>query len=201
MGVNRDEFGERLVFLDLETTGFSPVTCDIIEIGAWLFIDGIAKYKFHMRVKPETYVTEEIRRLTGISNKDLENCESIQQVLPEFCNFCGDAPICGYNVNFDYRFLCSKSRIIGYDFTLKSQRKGIDVMKCVKTCHPGLKSYKLGDVLVALQVPFDGNNLHTALYDAYMAKLIYDRCRHVKPEYFDKSRYGTPIITDTLDFE
>ena len=81
MGVNRDEFGERLVFLDLETTGFSPVTCDIIEIGAWLFIDGIAKYKFHMRVKPETYVTEEIRRLTGISNKDLENCESIQQVL------------------------------------------------------------------------------------------------------------------------
>lgn len=201
MRTRKSECGSSIIFLDVETTGFSPQTCDIIEIGAWLFEDGVVTEQFQRRIKPEKYVPIEVQRLTGITNEMLEGCETIDHVLPEFCDFCDGADIGGYNVDFDYRFLSYKARLLGFDFTMNGLRRGIDVLKCVKTTFPGLADYKLGHVAQYLGIPTEVDKLHTAGYDAYITKLVYDRCKQVLPEMLDKTKYGKPIITDTLDFE
>lgn len=201
MRIQKSECGNSIVFLDLETTGFSPQTCDIIEIGAWLFEDGVAVSSFQRRIKPEKYVPIEVQRLTGITNEALEECETIDHVLPEFCDFCEEYPLGGYNIGFDYSFLTLKARILGFDFTLDGRRRGVDVLKVVRSTFRGLPDYKLGNVASHLQIPISPDKLHTASYDAYITKLVYDRCHQVTPELLDKTRYGKPVITDTLDLE
>jgi len=190
--------GDKIVFLDIETTGLSYSVDDIIEVGAWLYCDGVAINKFERRIKPERYVSETVRRITGISNEDLADCDTMQNVLPEFFDFVGSNDIAGYNIQFDYKFLCYKAKVLGYDFTLGGMRRGVDVLKSVRKCFD-LPSYKLGDVCVSLGVPSEPDRLHTALYDAYMTKLVYDRCKYEIPYLLDDTKYGRPVITDTLD--
>lgn len=201
MKTQRSKFGNKIIFLDLETTGFSPQTCDIIEIGAWLFEDGVAVEKFSRRIKPEKYVPIAVQKLTGITNEMLAECETIDHVLPEFVDFCADEAIAGYNVDFDYRFLTYKSKLLGYDFTLGGRRLGLDVLSMAKAYFPNLSNHKLVTVAKHLEIPLEDGNLHTASYDAYITKLVYDRMPSATPVLLDRSKYGRPVITDTLSFE
>lgn len=190
------------ISLDLETTGFSPSACDIIEIGAWHFKDGVAVSTFKRLVRPVRYVPMQVQQLTGITNEMLSDADTIDNVLPEFIDFCGSHWFLGYNLSFDYNFLVFKSRALGLDITMNGQRKGVDVLKVVRE-KSNFKSNNLGDVATSLGVLTDGK-LHRADYDAYITKLVYDRYEKYKdvvPTYLDKSRYGSPLLEDTLDFE
>ena len=190
------KIGTRMLFLDIETTGLNPETCDIIEIGALSFVDNALYSVFRRRIKPTRYIPLDVQGITGISNKDLQDCEPIESVLPEFIDFCSDFPIYGYNLDFDYRFLCFKSRMLGFDFTLGGKREGVDVLKVVRNQY-NMTSYKLGNVAQSLGL--DTSNLHSAYHDASLTKQVYDKCMSKRPELLDKTKYGKPIITDTLD--
>lgn len=201
MSVGNDIGGSLEVFLDLETTGFSPSFNEIIEIGAIKFKDGICIEQFNRRVRPEKYVPLDVQELTGITNEMLRDCETIHSVLPEFIDFCECADIFGYNLNFDYNFLCAKAKALCLDFTMNGKRQGVDVLKVVKEQYKGFENYKLATVANNLKVPFDVKQAHTAYYDAYITKLVYNRCVPVTPYILDKSKYGKPDITATLDLE
>lgn len=201
MSVGNSKAGGNLeVFLDLETTGFSPTFNEIIEIGAIKFRNGVCVEQFNRRIKPEKYVPLDIQELTGITNEMLKDCEDIKSVLPEFIDFCEDADVYGYNLSFDYNFLCAKAKALGMDFTMNARRLGVDVLKVVKEQHKGFENYKLGTVSRIFKLPFDATQAHTAYYDAYITKLVYNRCVPVSPYLLDKSKYGKPDITATLDF-
>lgn len=161
------------VSLDLETTGFSYATCDIIEIGAWRFKDGVCVEKFQRLIKPVRYLDISIQRITGITNEMLEHEETLDSVLPEFYNWLGDSPIMAYNISFDYGFLCHKGKVLGLDFTLGGKRKGYDVLKGVREKY-NFKSNKLADVIVSLGIE-NKEGSHRAGVDAYMTKLVSDR--------------------------
>lgn len=187
------------ISLDLETTGFSPSTCDIIEIGAWHFKDGVAVDRFQRLIRPTRYIPIEVQRLTKITDAMVSSAESLDNVLPEFIDFCGDNWFLGYNLQFDYNFLVFKSRALGLDITLNGRRKGVDVLKLVRQ-RSNFSSNKLEDVAIELGVPTE-DKLHRADYDSYITKLIYDRYGCAVPEYLDKTKYGTPVLDDTLSFE
>jgi DNA polymerase-3 subunit epsilon len=57
-----------LVFLDIETTGGSPLGSRITEIGALRVEDGKVVAKFSQLVNPEQHVPSFITKLTGISD-------------------------------------------------------------------------------------------------------------------------------------
>lgn len=187
------------ISLDLETTGFSPSTCDIIEIGAWHFKDGVAVDRFQRLIRPTRYIPIEVQRLTKITDAMVSSAESLDNVLPEFIDFCGDSWFLGYNLQFDYNFLVFKSRALGLDITLNGRRKGVDVLKLVRQ-RSNFSSNKLEDVALELGVPTE-DKLHRADYDSYITKLIYERYECAVPEYLDKTKYGTPVLDDTLSFE
>lgn len=192
--------GSSYVVFDLETTGFSPTTDDIIEIGAWKFTDGVSIGKFHALVKPERLIPTNIMRLTGITNDELmSQGTSIEEVLPEFYDFLGDTILVGYNLPFDYNFIKTKGNLFGMDFSLKGQRMGIDVLTVVKR-YGDFRNNKLGTVVEQLGIKVQGKQ-HRALYDAYTTKLVLDRFPMALPYKLEKGVYGEAKFDDALAFE
>ncbi len=95
----------RFVALDLETTGLDPRSCRALEFGAVLFEGGKEVAEFNELVAVEDVISPEITRITGITETDVIGKRSIEEVLPDFCAFVGDAPVIGQNVKFDLDFI------------------------------------------------------------------------------------------------
>lgn len=161
------------VVVDLETTGFSPDTCDIIQICGWKVSQGVVIDKFCSYVRPHFYIPRTIQSITGITNEALKDCEPIEVVLLDFFDFCGDFAFIGHNLSFDFEFLRIKGKRLGVDFTLNGTRTGIDTLKLCRK-YANLSSNKLQDVATALNIPIEGVQFHNAESDVYVTKMIYD---------------------------
>lgn len=202
---------DSFIALDLETTGFSPDTCDIIEIGAWKVEEGVVVDKFCTLVKPICYIPREIQNLTKITMDDVADCEPIESILPSFFEWCESYPFLGHNLKFDYDFLCVKGKRLGLDFTLNNKRTGLDTLDMARK-FLRLQDNKLHTVASYFNIVLDTKQggFHRASYDAYIVKLIYDRflfncpsAQCVKlPELLnrDEKKYGKVVNNDTLSF-
>ena len=93
------------VVLDLETTGGSPATCAITEVGAVKVRGGEVLSTFHTLVNPGVPIPPSITFLTGITEAMVVPAPRIGAVLEDFVNFVGGAVIVGHNVRFDLGFL------------------------------------------------------------------------------------------------
>ena len=199
------------ISLDLETTGFSAYSNEIIQIGAYKIIDGVLSDKFITYVKPIQYIPREVQSLTKITPQMVADYPSIDEILPEFFNFCGDLPFLGHNLQFDYNFLLVKGRDVCLDFSLNNKRLGIDTLKLAKKFFPNFPKHSLEYLVEAFNIFVGEPKFHDAGYDAYMTKLVYDRFIYNPatqigsqiPELLvrdDKSKYGKVEVNDTLSF-
>lgn len=93
------------VVYDLETTGLSPNYDEIIEIGACKVKGGVIVDEFNKFVKAKTKLTDFTKDLTGISEEDLKDAESIDVVLPRFYKFIMGSILVAHNATFDNSFL------------------------------------------------------------------------------------------------
>jgi len=105
-----DELGTPLVdvefaVVDLETTGGSPATDRITEVGVVKVRGGEVTGTFHTLVNPRMSIPPMITALTGISDAMVADEEPIEVVLPCLLEFLGDAVLVAHNASFDTRFL------------------------------------------------------------------------------------------------
>ena len=98
------------VVVDLETTGGSAATCAITEVGAVKLRGGECLGTFQTLVNPGMEIPPEIVYLTGITQAMVLPAPRIEQVLPSFLEFAGDAVLVGHNVRFDMSFLQAAMR-------------------------------------------------------------------------------------------
>ncbi|MDH5373747.1 MAG: exonuclease domain-containing protein, partial [Acidimicrobiia bacterium] len=91
--------------LDLETTGGSAADCEITEIGAVIYQGGDLVSTFQTLVNPGSEIPPFITILTGITQSMVIEAPRIEEALPTFLEFIGDAVIVGHNVRFDLSFL------------------------------------------------------------------------------------------------
>jgi DNA polymerase III subunit epsilon len=91
--------------IDLETTGGSPATSGITEIGAVKLRGGECLGTFQTLVNPGCAIPPEITVLTGITEAMVYPAPRIEQVLPTLLEFIGDAVVVGHNVRFDLGFI------------------------------------------------------------------------------------------------
>lgn len=197
------------VSVDLETTGFNPDLNDIIEIGAWKVKDGVVVDKFSTLVRPIMYIPRTIQQITGITMEDVKDCETIEPIILEFFDFCGDLPLLGHNLSFDYNFLVKKGKAVGVDFSLKGTRSGIDTLKLSKKFLK-LENNKLETVANHFNIVLDDTkgDYHRAGYDSYITKLVYDRFLFMYPNSMfpetiapDDKNYGKVVNNETLSFD
>lgn len=100
--------------LDLETTGGSPASCEITEIGAVKHRGGELIGTFQTLVDPGLAIPPSITILTGITQAMVIDAPPISTVLPSLLEFIGDAVIVGHNVRFDLSFLNAAAMRLGY---------------------------------------------------------------------------------------
>jgi DNA polymerase-3 subunit epsilon len=102
------------VIVDLETTGASPRSDAITEIGALRMRGGELLGRFETFVNPGVPIPPMITVLTGITEAMLLPAPRIAEVLPAFLEFAHDAVIVGHNIRFDCGFLDAALVAHGY---------------------------------------------------------------------------------------
>ena len=105
-----DELGTPLhevtfVVVDLETTGGTPASCEITEIGAVKVRGGEVLGEFQTLVNPGTPVPAFIQTLTGITTSMVATAPRIELVLPSFLEFARGSVLVAHNAPFDIGFL------------------------------------------------------------------------------------------------
>ncbi len=153
-------FEDEFVAFDLETTGLSSERDRIIEIGAVVIQNGKELARFQTFVDPERPLTEDIVKLTGITDDYLKGAPKIQEVLPKFLEFVGDRILVAHNSRFDTAFIRSACKECGYPYRFTDA----DTLVLAQQLMPQLNKYKLDVVAKALCLP--NFNHHRAADDA-----------------------------------
>ena len=115
-----DELGTPLhevtfVVVDLETTGGSPQSCEITEIGAVKVRGGRLLGEFQTLVNPGVPIPPFISVLTGISDGMVATAPRLGTVVPAFLEFTGpDAVLVAHNAPFDIGFLKAACAATGH---------------------------------------------------------------------------------------
>lgn len=107
-----------LVFLDIETTGGSPLSSHITEIGALRVEDGKVVGKFSQLVNPQQHVPSFITKMTGISDDMLWDAPLFQGIANDLELFLDGAIFIAHNVSFDYSFIRAAFADIGNTFDI-----------------------------------------------------------------------------------
>ena len=116
-----DELGPTLadttfVVVDLETTGGSPATSAITEIGAVKVRGGVELGEFQTLVNPHAHIPAFISVLTGITDAMVAEAPAIGQVLPSFLEFARGSVLVAHNARFDVGFLRAAAERSGLDW-------------------------------------------------------------------------------------
>jgi DNA polymerase III epsilon subunit family exonuclease len=99
--------------VDVETTGWSPDTAGITEIGAVRVRHGEVIAEFTSLVNPGRPVPAPITELTGITDPMLALAPPVAAVLPGLLAFAEGSVLAAHNAPFDLRFLVAASAAAG----------------------------------------------------------------------------------------
>ena len=111
-----------LVFFDLETTGLDFKYDRIFEIGALKIHPDGREETLDLRINPGMRISVEVSAITGITNKDVENCPNFSDVFNQIDTFFNGCDLGGYNVlRFDAKMLNEEFKREGGDFQLESR--------------------------------------------------------------------------------
>lgn len=142
--------------IDLETTGLSPITDEIIEIGAVKIVDGAISGTLQTLVRPNKPVPDEVAALTGISNAMLTNAPSLRDAISQLQEFAdGNFYWVAHNKSFESSFL---NPLLG------KYVPWIDTIDLAKILLPMNRYTRLGFLLEQFHITHD--ELHRALADA-----------------------------------
>ena len=172
-GMVTNSRGQRLdgdfVVFDIETTGFSALTCKIIEIGAVKVEKGQITDRFSTFVNPEVPIPFRIEQLTSINDSMVLDAPTIEDVLPKFLEFCEGCVMVAHNADFDMSFIIENCKRQGIpdDFTY------VDTVGMARFLLPALNRFKLDTVAKAVGVSLDHH--HRAVDDAACTAEIFVR--------------------------
>ena len=155
------------VVFDLETTGFSPNTCKIIEIGAVKVENGTITERFSEFVNPQVPIPFKIEELTGIRDDMVMGAGTIEEILPRFMEFCEGCVMIAHNAEFDMSFIRKNCM----DLDIPCDHTVGDTVAMARILLPALHRFKLDTVAKALKISLE--NHHRAVDDAECTAHIF----------------------------
>ena len=154
--------------LDIETTGGSPKTEKITEI-AIFFHDGKKVVdEWSTLINPEKPIPYFITGLTGITNEMVADAPRFYEVAKEIVERTENQTIVGHNVKFDYSFIKSEFKRLGFEF----DRQTLCTVKLSRKIFPGHKSYSLGKLCKDLGIEI--HDRHRAAGDALATVKLFE---------------------------
>ncbi|MDO5519738.1 MAG: PolC-type DNA polymerase III [bacterium] len=163
------EIDSPCVVFDIETTGFDSSINHIIEIGAVKVVKGIVVDRYSTFINPGVRIPARITELTSITDEDVKDARTIEEILPEFLSFCEGCTLVAHNASFDVGFITYKAKLMGIDidFTV------LDTVSLARLLLPRLSKFKLN--LVAKELGISLENHHRAVDDAEATAGIFLR--------------------------
>ncbi len=149
-----------IVVLDFETTGLSPRLNRVIEIGAVRMRGDEIEDELSIIIDPGVQIPAKITEITGITTAMVRGQPKFGDVVQQFLDFIGDAPLAAHNAPFDAAFLREELNRCGLTW------KGpvIDTLAFARKAYPALKSHRLGAVCRHTGVSL--KDAHRAVHDA-----------------------------------
>jgi DNA polymerase-3 subunit epsilon/ATP-dependent DNA helicase DinG len=155
-----------LVAFDLETTGLSPKSERVIEIGAVRFgLDGQTHRELQLLVDPGIPVPLPVQRLTGITSAALTGQPSPVEAVAQLADFCDGAELVGHGAAFDLAFC---TQLLPATF---GRREAIDTLELARILLPVADSHNLGALGRLLGLRHD--RPHRALSDAQATAALF----------------------------
>lgn len=166
------ELGPFTVF-DVETTGMSPVRDRIVEIAA-MRIDKDGKVsRFSTLVNPGCNISWRVSLVHHITNEMVADAPSFEEIGGEFLKFAAGTTLVAHNAKFDAGFLQESLLRSGFELWTG---KILDSLALVRSTHPGLKSYKLQNLRITLDLQCDGGIAHRAASDVEWTAVLLQKC-------------------------
>ena len=162
--------------IDIETCGgkFNYPNGRITEI-CILIHDGLTVVeKFSTLIDPECYISPLYTDITGITNQMVAGAPKFHQVAKRIHELTENKTFVAHNVSFDYNFIRDEFASIGFHF----ERKKLCTVQMSRKLIPGHKSYSLGKICEALNIP--NNARHRAEGDAVATAKLFDILLQVK---------------------
>ncbi|MDF2676086.1 MAG: PolC-type polymerase [Bacillota bacterium] len=170
-----DEF----IVFDIETTGFSTIKDDIIEIGAVKIKGRKVIDSFSTFVSINRSIPDKIIELTSITDEMLLGQPEIKEALTSFLSFVGEnGVLVAHNANFDVGFIKEKLKV---HFNKDYDPAVIDTLDLSKALMKNVKNHKLNTLTKKLGIKLE--NHHRAVDDAsataqlfiYLLNILLDR--------------------------
>lgn len=170
------------IALDLETTGLEAKQEKITEIAALKVVDGAVTDRYVTFVNPKRRLGVYITQLTGITDEMLADAPVIEDIIKDVVEFCGDLPLLGHNIKFDYSFL----KHAAVNSRLVFEKEGIDTLTLCRAFMPGDTKRNLSCACSYYQVA--QSTAHRAQADAEAAHMLYQEMFRLhsgdRPELF-----------------
>ena len=154
--------------IDVETTGLNARSEKITEIAILIHNGEKIMDKFITLVNPEKKIPFRIINLTGINNKMVEEAPRFCEVAKKIVEITEDKILVGHNVAFDYAFIRSEFRSLGYDY----KRKTICTARLSRKLIPFRSSYSLSNLCKYLDIQIRGR--HRAAGDAHATAQLFE---------------------------
>ena len=160
---------DEYVVFDIETTGFNPRTCKIIEIGAVKIVNGEIVDRFSEFVNPQVPIPYRITELTSIKDEMVENAPTIEEILPRFMEFCKGTVLVAHNAGFDTGFIKYNCKKLGLDYDYTH----VDTVEVARYLHPHMARFNLDAVCKAENLVNEHH--HRAVDDAEVTAKIWKK--------------------------
>ena len=150
---------DHLVAFDLETTGLSPRSDRILEIGAVRYDEAMRPIdELQVVVDPQMPIPLAIQRLVGLSDDDVLGGPAPAEAATRLAAFCGDAALIAHGGTFDLLFLRA---LLTESF---GSRLIFDTLDLARILLPTFESHSLPLLSRRLGIPHE--RPHRALSDA-----------------------------------
>lgn len=160
--------------VDIETTGGSPKTEKITEIAIYITDGKELVDEFITLINPEKTIPYFITSLTGITNEMVEDAPKFYEIAKKIVELTEDKILVAHNAHFDYRFIRSEFKSLGYDFS----RDVLCTLQLSRRIFPGHRSYSLGNICHDLGIINESR--HRAAGDALatvkLLELLLHKC-------------------------
>lgn len=160
--------------VDLETTGGSPFFSRILEVGLLRIEKGEIVERYQTLLNPGVEIPEFITGITGITNRDIVDAPTFEDIAEELlCKF-EDSIFVAHNANFDYGFLKEEYRRLGWGFSA-------DRLCTVRLSRALYKEHRRHNLTAIIErFNFEIKNRHRAFDDA---KVLWDFLLHIQTEH------------------
>ena len=177
---------DEYVVIDLEMTGLSAKSDQIMEIGAVKIKNNQVVETMECLVNPKCKIPTRVMEITGITDEMVQAGRDKDEAISELLDFMAGHIIVGQNINFDYSFL--KQWAVNHKRPLEA--KACDTLKIARVLLPADQPKKLENLCQYFGI--ERTRAHRALDDAMETWQVFEKLKELGKSLENAETYFAP---------